>query len=509
MRLTKTSLALSLPLFALPCHAELFPNGNFEEGGASWQEVSGSGTFSFDYPATGGNDNGYGVIDHTAADGGFGIWVGNADQPITLAELNLEAGSTYNFTQDMILLSGPNIGGFKLDFTNGGVNAGSTGDLRQDLIGDGSTWETYTFQIPIPEGVDGFKIVPLWGIDSSVGFDNIGFDPTPVLPPVEPPVVEPSTEPMFATGTLVSWTPTEELKAYQPQSSEDGTTWTDFGPSFLGIETTTVLDPGSAAFYRVQEKEPVGDGLLFNGDFEIASSTNPTCPEGWECNASAGQFATQNTTDAFTGQASARLAVFNGDSPAPNSASLKNTTGNVTAGETYTLSFWSKQISSGVTYVQGYKVLWFSEPGGAGAVLGTSEAPFGGEIGTWEKVTISNLTPPTNAVSIGIEFTGATGALAGDDVKGEVLLDNVSLTLGGSTPPVNLDATTAEGVGVVMLTKSGVLYKAQESEDLSDYQDLTGTFFGNGQVMGAGIPDGGLSHFFRILEIPQVPVEGN
>lgn len=56
-------------------------------------------------------------------------------------------------------------------------------------------------------------------------------------------------------------------------------------------------------------------------------------------------------------------------------------------------------------------------------------------------------------------------------------------------------------MGITMLTKSGVNYKAQQSEDLQIFDDLSGTFPGNGQVIGAGILDGGPSHFFRILEI--------
>ena len=76
----KTSLALTFPLLILPCVADLFPNGDFENAGISWEEVSGSGTYGFSYPDMDGHPNGFGVIDHSAADGGFGIWVGNDGQ---------------------------------------------------------------------------------------------------------------------------------------------------------------------------------------------------------------------------------------------------------------------------------------------------------------------------------------------------------------------------------------------------------------------------------------------
>lgn len=184
MNFFKYPLALTLlSQFSL---ADLFPNGDFTNGATSWVEVPSAadnpGNFTFTYPSTGGNPGGYGVISHSNNEG-FGIWVGNDEQPLTLASLGLEAGKTYNFTQDMIVLSGNGIGGFKLDFTNGGAGAGSSGEIIPELIGDGSTWETYTFEITIPLGVDGFKVVPLWARDasggSSIGYDNIGFDPTP------------------------------------------------------------------------------------------------------------------------------------------------------------------------------------------------------------------------------------------------------------------------------------------------------------------------------------------
>ena len=506
MKPISTSLALGASLLAHTTASELFPNGNFENLGATWVEVSGGGSYSFDYPTTGGNSDGYGVIDHSAADGGFGIWVGNDGQPITLASLNLEAGFTYDFTMDMLLVSGANIGGFKLDFTNGGENASSTGDLRKNPIGDGSNWETYSFRIAIPEGVDGFKVVPLWGIDSVVGFDNIGFDPTPILPSVEPPVVEPASAPQLSEGTLVSWSPTNPAKLYQPQSSQDGTAWNDLGPAFPGIETTTILDPANADFYRVLEKDQEGDKALINSDFEIADPTNPDCPENWGCIASPGGIAERIDTDSISGIGSVRLAVQNDEAGAPNNVSFQQNLGVaggfVTPGESYTFSFYAKQISSGVSYVQGYKIVWFNA---RGAPTGQEffQPNFSGGDGTWLKNSAANLVAPAEATSAFIEFFAVTGAVSGADAKGEVLLDNVSLVVGSATEPSALPTTIVQdGIGISMLTKAGVTYKVQQSEDLLNFDDLTGTFAGNGQSIGAGIPEGGPSHFFRILEIP-------
>ena len=504
------SLALTLPLLSLPAAADLFPNGDFENGSAFWAdgEVSGGADpYSFSYPTNGGNDDGYGIIDATAADDttSFGIWVANGDDFLTLDSLGLSAGSTYLFSQDMIILSGENLGRFKIDFFNGTSFVSTTNKLSAELLGDGTTWETYEYEIQIPEGVDQIKVVPESGISSSVGFDNIGFDPTPILPPVEPPVVEPSEAATLTTGTLVSWSPTDAEKFYQPQSSEDGTTWTNLGPAFLGVETTTILDPNSSSFYRVQEKEPAGQQAIVNGDFEVASAGDPDCPESWSCLSASGQFPARIVTDAFSGSSSIRIAVQNDDAGAPNQAEIQqnllNVGGFVTPGETYTFSFWAKQISSGVSYVQNYSLQWTD---GAGAVIngaGINFTSFNGGDGSWSEISVPNLVAPASAAGVFIQIFGATGAVPGADAKGEVLIDAISLSLGGGAAPVNLEATTEPGIGITQRTQTGILYKAQQSEDLENFEDLTGTFTGNGQAVGAGIPDGGTSHFFRFLKI--------
>lgn len=157
----------------------LFPNGDFAAGDAFWHQV---GPAAFEYPASGGNSGGFGVIDATAA-AAWGIWVANADAEIPLDSLGLTAGRTYVFFQDMKILSGSNVGGFKIDF----VPSGSTGNINLPKIGDGMAWARYSYPIAIPTGTTGMKVVPLWGGDSRVGYDNIGFESTPVVPPVVSP----------------------------------------------------------------------------------------------------------------------------------------------------------------------------------------------------------------------------------------------------------------------------------------------------------------------------------
>lgn len=170
----------------------LAPNGDFSLGGptADWAEVFGGGTFVYTYPATGGNPNNYGVLDGTAGGSGWAIWVGGDAAPLTLASLGLTAGVTYTFKVDMkVLTSAPatNLGGFKVDFFTGSTGAGSTGDMRPSPAGHNiAAWETYNYSVTIPVAADGVKLVPLWGPNSSVGFDNIR-------------VVVPATSPLTAS----------------------------------------------------------------------------------------------------------------------------------------------------------------------------------------------------------------------------------------------------------------------------------------------------------------------
>ncbi len=170
----------------------LFPNGNFSNPGptADWVENNCCGNFIYNYPTTGGNPGGYGTINNQGPTDYYGIWVNGDSVPLTLASMGVAAGQTYTFVEDMKIISGPTIGGFKIDFFDGAAGlVGSTGDLRPSIVGHNTTnWETYSFPITIPAGAAGMKIVPLWGQLSEVAFDNIG-------------VIIPTTSPLSAAIT--------------------------------------------------------------------------------------------------------------------------------------------------------------------------------------------------------------------------------------------------------------------------------------------------------------------
>jgi hypothetical protein len=170
-----------LGCLALPASAAiLIPNGNFESGSTGWVRVDGSGEGPAVTSATGGNTGGYGSV---TPNGGWGILVsptvaGNAGGGVPLADLGLTAGTTVTFTYDSRNITGPGpVGGFKWEAWGGNANTGDTGDRFPTLIGNGTTWETYTYEWTLPAGTDKLIFVPLWagGANAStVGFDNIG-----------------------------------------------------------------------------------------------------------------------------------------------------------------------------------------------------------------------------------------------------------------------------------------------------------------------------------------------
>ena len=169
---------------------ELIPNGDFEDADNSltWERVDGSGPGAPVTFGTGGNPGGYGEV---TPNGGWGILVSrptggtNAQGFVPIASLGLTAGDTATFTYDSINLSGPRrAGGFKWEaFDADGNLVGDTGDTWRDpVIGDGTTWETYTYDWVLPATTENLIFVPLWAGGANtdtVGFDNIGVVPEP------------------------------------------------------------------------------------------------------------------------------------------------------------------------------------------------------------------------------------------------------------------------------------------------------------------------------------------
>lgn len=242
------------------------PNGDFENGGANWSSVSGfGGTFSFNYPAFGGNPSGFGVIDHSAPNTGFGVLIANTNGIIPLSGLGLNPGQAYTFSQDMKILSGNNIGGLKVEFYHLGNMVSDTGDLFLPVISPGTEWHTYRYNVSIPLGVDGIKVVCLWGNASVVGFDNITYSSTPI---VVPPISNAGFElggagwAFFQDGTGASFPATNGNPNGHARMVNSGTGWGVLvanGGSIIPLSTLGIS---------------VGETVAFKQDMRLFSGSN-------------------------------------------------------------------------------------------------------------------------------------------------------------------------------------------------------------------------------------------
>jgi hypothetical protein len=180
----------------------LFPNGDFESGGAgAWVEGGGGDTFG--YPTTGGNPGGYGIIDDSTVT--WGIWVGGDVTPLSLSSLGLTAGQTYTFVQDMELISGSNIGGLKVESWGPSGVLSDSGDMRPAT--GSASWQTYAFSYTINPAATGLKIVPLWGPSSVVGFDNLGVV-VPGPSPLTVSITSPTNSQVVSSNFLIAATAT-------------------------------------------------------------------------------------------------------------------------------------------------------------------------------------------------------------------------------------------------------------------------------------------------------------
>lgn len=449
----------------------VIPNSGFEAGAANWAFFNGGPSVS--YPTTGGNPDGNAVINATS--GGWGVLVSNNNVPMSLASLGLTAGETYTFQLDMKVLAGPNPGGIKVEFvpTSSGDRYYSAEQIAA-LPKPVTEWNTYQFQITLPPTCTQIQVVPIFGPSSTVAYDNVK-----ILLPAPP-------APLAATikkVTAVGWTAASATNQYQPQQSADNSVWTNLGPAINGKTVTSAFDGEPSPFYRVLESVPTVKEVGYNGSF-AEPGTVPEDADGWA------PAQTQWPLRLATGGrgdngACMQVKVLNvGASPGGSEIqqntkaadSLNPGAGAVTPGESYTLSFWAKQISSGVSYEQRYKISWLDD---SGAIKGNSgwigfTATVGGD---WTKFSKDNLIVPADATTALIQIVGVTGAVDGG--LGEVLIDDVSLQGTGFGSPTTLDATTAPAVEISWPSKAGKSYQVQSATDLVDWTNFGGVISGD------------------------------
>jgi hypothetical protein len=486
-------ISLSVSANALAAFGPI-PDGDFESpagAAGAWVPVNGGGTYNYSYPATGGNPGGYGVIAHTAG-GGFGIWVGNGGNPISLSSLGLQAGKAYTFQQDMKLLAGTKIGGFKVDFFTGTVNIGSTGDM---FPASGTTsWATYSFPLTIKLGTDGIKVVPLWGANSSVAYDNIRIkEPAPFVATIK-------------GGALVNWLGTNG-NTYQPQESANGVAWVNLGPVIVGATAQSVLDPTPAPFYQVVEVIPgSADSILPNGGFEV--------PEGNSVGAANWAIAVQPNAGASMAVAPSYGTVLphggntllkmesttplTGPVAAPNT-DVRTVPFPVDAGVTYDLSFYAAHpVKIGGANPQ-YNIFFYNDVSAVvGGPIFTSFASIGAN---WTKVS-TTVTPPAGATKLTIGWIQAMGAA--NAWQWVTLIDDVALTTGPVGPDVSsvLPASAGDAVQVTWNTVTGTNYQFQSSINLRTWMDLGNPVQGAGNPLSGSDFRDGPEKFYRAKIVP-------
>lgn len=465
---------VNVPASVLPT----VPNGDFETpGGTGWGTTQGTPT----YPATGGNPNGHAILDGTA---GFAVLYAFNNAEKNFASLGLVPGDTFTVQMDMKLVSGINIGGLRLEGP-----AGYDDEAYPAIIGDGSQWATYSIELTVPASPIRAKLGLRPGGGSIVAFDNIKI------------LVPGPLQATIAQGTSVSWTATSAVNQYQPQGSEtiDGP-WTDVGSPIVGNSVTSAFDSSTSPFYQVLQSVPFPEDIAFNGGFE-AEGFDALEADGWE--SPYYQLAERITTGAHTGTTCMQIKVANVADESNASETHQNTLNAggpaITTGSSYTLMFWSKQISSGPSYVQGYRVSWLAE-GGSEVGSGAWQTLPTGATGIWTQRTLTGLVAPAGAVTAYIQIVGTTGTVFGG--FGEVHIDDVSLVATSYDPFNVLPATAVPAVEISWPAALNKSYQVQSSGDLTTWANFGGVVAGDNTVKAVYDTRVAPKKFYKVGKLP-------
>ncbi len=237
------------------------------------------------------------------------------------------------------------------------------------------------------------------------------------------------------SGTEVSWQSSGEFE-YQVQyaGGDRSEMWEDLGPRIPGNDAMrSVLDPeaGVVRRYRVLQMRPgfvPASSVLANGSFEEGDES---FVDDWAGVAS--HPPVRSTKEAHGGSFSMHCKLANeGSTPQEGAlAQAVSAGGNkIRGGTRYDLSFWTKNISVGPSYIQQYHLDWLGE---SGEVLASRNfVPFQAKTGGWKKTSVPGLLAPDGAVDALIKFRFVTGAVANG--HGEVYLDDVAFETGNSDP---------------------------------------------------------------------------
>ena len=171
------------------------------------------------------------------------------------------------------------------------------------------------------------------------------------------------------------------------------------------------------------------------------------------------------------------------------------------AGQSYTFSFWAKQISSGVSYVQNYGISWLNGSGGTVGSVGLTGFSAGN--GVWAQVIVNNLVAPANAVNANLQIYGATGSVKNG--FGGVLIDDVALSFGTASQTNVVAAVIQPGVQIAWPGASGQFYDVQWSGNLGSgtWSNLVSSIAGTGGTnMVFDVIATNQLRFYRVVQHP-------
>ena len=304
-------------------------------------------------------------------------------------------------------------------------------------------------------------------------------------------------------GGQVSITPETEISwtsvvgnTYQAQWSpaSGDAVWSNLGSSVPGSSGSvqTAHDGNKERIYRVMETVPASGEVLVpanaladaNPGFESGSTSWTTAP-----------IHTISTSNPRSGTSSLRSNIPGG----AVGGQLVKVVPSVVVGKSYTFSFYARQVSAGVSYVQQYRVGWVAS---GGSVTWGGWNNFTGGNGVWSKVTGSPATAPGTAVGAKIEWYFATGAVAG--AIGEVFLDDMEFAYQAPVPAIPektqmIASTTSPVMRLAWPSIQGVAYRVEESASLaSPSWSLVATVTADGAEASHDVPVAGTQKFFRI-----------
>lgn len=304
-------------------------------------------------------------------------------------------------------------------------------------------------------------------------------------------------------GSQISW-PTTVNSTWTLQSADaPGTNaaWTTrLGPSAGNGSTNACFDPNPHEQYRVLETTSGTTNIVVNGDFESGSGS---AVSNWSAVGS--QPAVRVNTDAHGGAFSMQLLVTN-PAATPNTSEIDQNIGAaggvpVMAGQSYNFSFWAKQISYGVSYVQNYRIGWLNS--GGGTISSVGYTAFSAGSSDWTQVSATNLVAPANAVNAYLQIYGATGAVSNG--CGGVLIDDVSLAYGTVGQTNLLSAGVQPGVQFRWPSFNGKLYDVRWTDNLrgNNWSNLVSSLAGNGNP-GTVFDAFGTNRyrFYRVVQLP-------